>query len=451
MPKIARKLLDHEYAWLRLLGIGLLLRIGLLVCMADEPLVSDALYYHQAAINLVEQGQIDTYWPPGLPLYEAVVVWIFGKGEIWVRIAMLFWFTILSRNLYHILYRLHSRLAANLGLLLLVLYPDLIHQSVEPLSYLPAAALLLSIFGQMQAYVDERRTRNLWRMGILIGLLILFRPSAALFLIALPPLILVRRKKLIPGFMIVLGAALAIGPWIYFASQQEGSLVFINTSNSRNLYLGNNAWTPQYKTWRFGSRWAGDPEVPAEFKQAIERLDRLPAVERWRAEVQEARREAREHPSRTAFRTASRMRTLVAFDTFAGSRLTWAHHPMAKSGYAVLGLEAVFWLLVGIGFLAFYWSEARRELSGGTIAIIAGFLLIYALPYWISFSHPTYHLTMVPLLLIPVAIWLERRVSHRHWPRWRKGQGWKAWLCIFLFLAIQVEWVIQMLFISDAP
>lgn len=451
MPKFARKLLDHEYAWLRLIGIGLLIRIGLLVAMADEPLVSDALYYHKAAILLVDQGHIDTYWPPGLPLYEAAVVWVFGKGEVWVRLAMLLWFVILGRNLYHILYRLHSRFAANIALLLLVIYPDLIHQSVEPLSYLPAAALLLSVFGQMQSYVDERRNRNLWRMGILIGLLILFRPSAALFLVALPPLILVRRRKLIPGFMIVLGAGLTIGPWIYFASKQEGTLVFINTSNSRNLYLGNNQWTPLYKTWRFGSRWAGDPEIPAGFKTSMGLLEGLPTSERWRLEIRAARQELRIHPGRTAIRTAARMRTLFAFDTFSGSRLTWAHHPLAKSGYAVLGLEAVFWLVIGIGFLAFYWTDARRELSGGTIAIIAGFLLIYAIPYWISFSHPTYHLTMVPLMLIPAAIWLERTVALHKWPRWRKGQRWKAWLCILVFLAIQVEWIIQMLLISDAP
>jgi 4-amino-4-deoxy-L-arabinose transferase-like glycosyltransferase len=447
-PKFYRYLLDQEYAWLRIVLLALVLRLGMLAAVADEPLISDSLYYHQSAIAWVDHGQVDTYWPPGLPLYEAAFVWLFGKGEIWVRLAMLPWFLWMCQNFYRIAYRLHSRVAANIGLLLLALYPAMIHQSVEPLSYLPAAAILLALFGQMQAYVEERKPGRLWRAGILIGLLILFRPSAAIFLIALPPLILLRRRKFLPGFTLALFATLTVSPWLWLAHQQTGRIVPINDASSRNFYLGNNAWTPGYKTWYYGSHWTADPKLPAAFRAELQALEAMPLGVQGRAYTRAAWTDIRARPLAFGVRTLSRMRTLLAFDTFAGARLRWSGHPLAGMGYATLGIEAASYMLLGIACIAFWFSETRRDLGGGSLAIITGFLLLYALPYWFSFSHPTYHLPMLPLMLLPAAVWLRQVLERGTLPQWQRKQTVRAWLVLFVFVAIQVEWVIQMLFIS---
>lgn len=445
--RIYRIWLDHEDSWRRILGIALVLRVVLLVLVAREPLVSDSLYYHQAAIALVHDEQVDTYWPPGLPLYEAPIVWLLGEGEIWIRLAMLPWFLWLCRSFYHIAYRLHSRVVANLGLLVLAIYPAMLHQSVEPLSYLPAAALLLAIFGHMQTYVEDKRRRSLWRAGLLLGILVLFRPSAALFVLALPPLILLRRRKFVPGFVLVALSALVVGPWIAIASQQAHHIVPINDANARNLYLGNNAWTPSYKTWYYGSHWTADPKLPAGFREALAGLEALPVQERGRAYTRAALAQVQAHPDAFLVRTAARMRTLLAFDTMAGARLRWSTHPLAGMGYAVLGLEALLFCLLGISSIWGWFSTARRELSSGTVAIISGFLLLYAMPYWISFSHPTYHLPMLPLLLLVAAVAWRQWLELGKIPPWRPRQAWKAWLVMLLFVAIQVEWIIHMLFI----
>jgi hypothetical protein len=162
-------------------------------------------------------------------------------------------------------------------------------------------------------------------------------------------------------------------------------------------------------------------------------------------------RDAGARPVSFALRTTARVRSLLAFDALAGTRLRWAHHAAAPAWPALLGLEAVIYVLLALAMLAFWFTEARRELEKGTLAIIFGFLVVYALPYWFSFSHPSYHLPMLPLMLIPAAIWVERCMAWRRLPRPGKRHG--AWLVLatLAFLAIQVEWVIQMLFNPMTP
>lgn len=445
--RLYRRYLDHEEAWRRIVFCALFLRIAMLVVIADEPLVSDSRFYHQATIDWVVNGQIDTFWPPGLSIYQAPIVWLFGEGEIWVRLAMLPWFLWLCRSFYNIAFRLHSRVAANLGLVLMAIYPALIHQSVEPISYLPAAALLLALFGQMQAYLDDKRRGSLLRAGLLLGVLILFRPSTALFLVALPPLILLRRRKFIPGIALVFFAGLIVGPWIAYSSHHAGRLVPINDANSRNFYLGNNAWTPDYKTWYYGSHWTADPDLPAGFRAEIAALEALPVREQGPAYTRAALAQMREYPDIFAVRTAARVRTLLAFDALAGARLRWSTHAFAWAGYLVLGLEAVLYTFLGLSCILFWFSTARKQLGGGIVAMIIGFLVVYALPYWISFSHPTYHLPMLPLLLLFAAIAWRQWLEYDKMPVWRPKLALFAWVSILLFLAIQVEWIIQMLFI----
>ena len=198
---ILRRLFDHEYSWQRIMLIAVLLRVVLLFLYGDSALEGDALHYHQAALKLLGGGGPDTYWPPGLPLYECIWIWIFGKSVLVARISALPWFLMLCRSFYGMAYQLHSRMAANLGLAILAFYPAFVHQSIEPLSYLPAAALLMALFGQLQNYLQDKKGRRITRGGILLGLLILFRPSALLFLLTLPAMIMFRRKKFMPSFL----------------------------------------------------------------------------------------------------------------------------------------------------------------------------------------------------------------------------------------------------------
>ena len=440
---ILSHLLDQEYSWLRIMLLALGLRLTLLGLLADDPLVGDSLQYQLVAEKLVHQGEIDTYWPPGMPLYLSGIMKVFGESTIWLRLAMLPWFIWLCHRFYALAYRLHSRPAANLGLLLLAVFPAMIHQSVEPLSYLPAAALLLALFDLMQRYLDQRRRGQLLRMGICLGLLILFRPSAMLFLFGLPALILIRRKKFLPGLTLTVVTLLVVGSWVFVASRDAGRWIPVNEANARNLYLGNNAWTPEYKTWYYGSHWTGDPALPLGFRQQLDTLDHLPAKERGRAFSRMAIQEMKQNPARFFWRTGSRIRTLLAFDSFAGTRLIKAGNESPYLGYAVLAMDGLIYTTILLCSLAFLFSAARREMPGRDIALVSGFLFIYALPYLFSFSHPTYHLPMVPLMLLFGSIW-GQVFLHGGLKIPALRRTWLTWLILLLALGIQIEWVIRM-------
>jgi 4-amino-4-deoxy-L-arabinose transferase-like glycosyltransferase len=335
-----------------------------------------------------------------------------------------------------------------LGLLALAIYPAMVHQSVEPLSYLPAAALLLALLSRIQCYLDVRKRGLLWKAGLLLGLLILFRPSAALFLVALPPLLLLRRKKFMPGIVLVLFAGLVVGAWIGFASQQTDRWVPINDANSRNFYLGNNHWTSDYYTWYYGSHWTGDPALPAEFRHQLDSLEKLPEAVRGRAFMRAGWQEIKAEPARFGWRTLARMRTLLAFDTFAGTRAMKADGPEKYYwGKGVLALDGLVYLSVLLLSVAFLFSTARRELAGRDIALVTGFLTVYSIPYWLSFSHPTYHLPMVPLMLLLAVVWAQIALRQESkMPKFRNK--WLGWLVLIVLIAIQVEWVVMMIYKS---
>jgi hypothetical protein len=72
--------------------------------------------------------------------------------------------------------------------------------------------------------------------------------------------------------------------------------------------------------------------------------------------------------------------------------------------------------------------------------------VLYAIPYWISFSHPTYHFPVVPLFGIPALIfvekWLESRLKGIPMPLLPFGRKKRSFLLASLiFFYIQIEWV----------
>jgi 4-amino-4-deoxy-L-arabinose transferase-like glycosyltransferase len=438
------RFLDSESSAGRILWLAVLIRLLLLVFVARDGLEGDSLDYQRAAQSMADGRGMDTYWPPGLPLYEALVVSVFGKSAFWLRLAMVSWFIWLCHSFHDLAFRLHSRIAANLGLLFLAVYPEWIFQSVEPLSYLPAAALFMASLGFIRRHFEERRRATPWKAGITLGVLVLFRPSALLLVLAIPLLFLFRRRQILPGIMVCLVAGMVVGGWLTYAGIRSGRFIPVNDANARNLYLGNNAWTPGYKTWYYGSHWTGHPSLPIGFRRQLDSLDRLPVGLRGRAFGEMAWKEVRSAPGRFAVRSFSRIRSLMAFDTFTGTRAVKSLPPPGLGGYLVLGVGAILYSSVLSAALLSLFSEVRRELSSGDIALIGCFLLAYAFPHWLSFSHPTYHLPMLPMIVLLAAVWgeiaLTRRMVFPGFPR-----HWFGWLLLVLALGIQVEWLIRML------
>jgi hypothetical protein len=436
--------LDGPSALLILLALGVFVRLVFVVIGAQSPLVGDSAHYVLLAKNYLSGDFTDTYWPPGISLYESAWMFLFGDGPASVRASMLPWFVWLAMTLFALVSRIHSRAAGNLSVLLLCVYPEFVHFSVEPLTQLPAAACLCFISLQAITMFQGGRV-SIWLVGFSLGFLVLLRPSFALLSLVAPLFLYIRTKKLAPSAGAVVVASTVVMAWVGFISAQNNRVVIVNESNSRNFYLGNNPWTPDYKTWYLGSHWEGEKGIDTLFRNRIRALDQLPLSQKNAVFQEEAWSHIKLEPRQFFIRTAARIRTTFVFDTFTASRLA-RHHDQKKWGAAVLAWGAVLFSLILWLSLSMLWGCWQHWIDPTIPSWVFWMVLAASIPYFLAFSHPTYHLPFLPLLLGLGAIPLVEFLSNGLDKSMPNGRGrLKIIVLALVVLALQLEWMFHMM------
>ena len=228
---------------------------------------------------------------------------------------------------------------------------------------------------------------------------------------------------------------LVISPWLWKAHSMTGDIVPINYANAMNIYLGNHAQTPLYKSW-----WYGSHDGDEKFEVQRRKLLALPGVERNQACTSLALTEIKEQPGDFIVRTLSRVRTFFAFDTFAGATFLRQYKVPKALGWIVLFLDAFAYCTLGILALLSLVLYAKRWI----FALFGVILLLFALPYFLSFSHPTYHFALLPLMAIVAGIPLSLGYSKINYFQ-NIFRNKKLIIGIILFCIIQIEWTIYMM------
>ncbi|MES1209551.1 MAG: hypothetical protein ABUS79_26745, partial [Pseudomonadota bacterium] len=405
-----------------LLGAWVVSRLLAVVVLRAMPLADDALDYHRMAVALLGGGPFEPDWPPGLPLYLALWYRLLG-AEVWVgRLAMAVLSIALAGLLLVWVRRAAGIVAGNLALLFLLVAPSQVVLAATPLTQMPAALLLLAV---AVATTGALARPAVWRalvVGALLGGAILVRPSN-LLLVGVVPIALAYRTRrvwmaLVPAVVLVL----LVAAWTAKARDLTGRFVFINNANAQNLFYGNNPDTPLYRTWWFGSHKPGEPGVPETYVRQYQRLTALPVAERDHAFSQAALDHVKARPDLFIVRSLSRVRTFFSFDTFTGAQVIKQAETrtMTLVGLLALAFDGLCYLVVAA--LALLWlvskPTAEAERRAGLVAV--GLTFLYALPYFASFSHPTYHFPIVPLLAAPAAFVTARRLAGAStWPTTR--------------------------------
>jgi hypothetical protein len=382
-----------------ILAVGILVRLAFLFWLADKPLVSDAVNYNGMSNQLLNGESFVPYWPPGLPLYLAVVHKLFGPAAIVARLAMLPFYLGTSVFVYRSAVLVTaSQTAGNIALGFLALSPASIHASAEPLTQLPAAMCITIV-----AYCLIRLESTLSRGEMLLlafsaAYLALIRPSSLLLIAMLPLYLLWRTRKWLPALTVAAAAIVVVGSWIGYIYEKTGRLVKINTANAANFYLGNNSYTPVYRTWWLGSHHT-PPEVPIGFVQQTAQIMELDARAQEAEFSRVAREHIRQHPELFLLRTLNRVCTYFAFDTFAGAYLMGNYGVPKLLGLATIAVDAFIYILIAVGSVLYFTIPRAREARTVPFALV-GLSLLYALPYFFAFSHPSYHFPIEPLLMI---------------------------------------------------
>ena len=447
-PEVPMKPGGNRWDWLEerrtfwlALGLGTAARLAVALLLTDVGLFSDPLFYHRAAAGLAGGLGLDFYWPPVFPFYLSGFQLAFGDLATVSRLAMLpLWvgFALSGRGL---VCELTDRRTANLFLILFCFYPLFVIHSVEPFTQLPTALCLIWVCRLAIRVVRDGDRGAMWGLGVLLGVTALLRSSSILLVPAVPLLVGVLRREPSAAVRVALPALAIVGGWVLYASLDTGTFVFINYANAHNLFFGNNPYTPIYETGYFASRYEGDPGVPEAYSRLWNSIKALPAHLQDRACWRAVLAHVLDRPDLFLLRSLSRLRMYFAFPTDFGSILRSIYGAPAPVWLACGGTDAAVYLgIAGTAITALFAGVGKR-LGDKVLPIILTVAVVYALPFFVSFGHPTYNTAIQPLMAVLGLAWLtdgDRLTQLRENPRRRRW----LYVALALFLLVQVEWLI---------
>lgn len=241
MQPTSRKLL------VGILLCGFLLRLGAVLCL-DPIAGSDDKEYKEIARNLVEgggyaiDGKPTAYRTPGYPLIIAGVYSVFGFADAPVRILQV----VLDLGSCCLLFllgrRLHSESVGCVAAGIFALFPSQVLYTCEFMSETSFTFLLLLTVWTIAADDAAHEARTNIVLGLLIGVLILIRSTAA----PLPLIVMLTRLKqgasltraLSACAVISVVAVAVMSPWVY-RNYATFHRVSFSSNVGINLWIGN--------------------------------------------------------------------------------------------------------------------------------------------------------------------------------------------------------------------
>ncbi len=388
---------------LKLFAFALAIRLAswLLVFQA-APLLSDAHSYFDVAGELVrgELAQRAHYWPPGMPfllvpgrLLAFDAMWLASLVTILVSAAvapLVAYITGLAGA--------DARTCRTAGVLT-ALYMPAVFLSGQPYSQHLAMLSLLVIVAALLSSGAWTPARGAV-LGASLGVGVLTRPSMAVVALVIAGAVILQReaplRRRLTCLLTAAVVAAALVTPVLAHNARLGAGTVVSTNNERNFFLGNNRFTPDYKTSHLGQRSLA--ELPTATQEYLASVYAQP--EPRQAMVHEALAFIRENPGRTLRRTFNRTLSFWGFD-YLSSRLVPQQTKLGKlRSFAVLAGEAGTYLLVMIlAIVALVNAEARSRFSPRAQGILIATTLAYALPYSIAFSGGTYHFPVMGLVL----------------------------------------------------
>jgi 4-amino-4-deoxy-L-arabinose transferase-like glycosyltransferase len=192
----------------------------------------------------------------------------------------------------------------------------------------------------------------------------------------------------------VLTSVLLVTPWLLRNYHEFGRFLFVRDNLPLEMYEANN--TESEGLWTRTEHPGNDPDAMRKFQE----LGEIRFMDDKKAEVQ---RFIREHPGRFLWFTAKRA---VYF---------WIAPPQAAivAGYDLMISRHVNFLLAALFAFAGLWLTIRNRLRGGFL--LACFLLIYPLPYYLVNPFPRYKHPIEPVMLMFVVyvFWKSREIEIR--------------------------------------
>ena len=439
-------MLGSRKLFLVLVLAGLALRVGV-VAVNDGPVEStDANRAVVTSERLVSGEAFDPYEPPGLAMVLAAVHAVsnvdLDDPDI-VTATMLALYMALSVLVFLLGSAVADRRAANMAVAVIALTPSLILLSVSAQPVLLAAVAITG--GAYLAAVSLRWVSwiNGFLAGAVFGLGVLVDPLVILAALIWPGYLLIKYHRPAAAAMSLLGVLLVVGAWSAKVHRQTSEWVFVNHSWGKTVFLGNNEWTPMYRTWYLSSERLDYPGFD-DFEAVAAQYEAHELPEQMVMFRDHGLKHIAEHPGTWGIRSVNRFRGFLGFQTLAGATLLLNKDCPRIVGYAALAGDALLWLLVAVGAAAALLLPAVRARGGDAVRSLGRLALLFAIPYWLLLAHGNHHLPIIPILAIMAGTVLSRREPSAPQPApTSKGRRLVFVAVALAFVAIQVEWFLM--------
>ena len=411
---------------------------------STEPHNDAADYFADA--SMLQGGtrpMVPFYWPPGNSYYVAGWFAVLGANMTAARVAMV----VLSSLQVLLVGMLTRQLTTSSKAVMIAnwiwaLYPPSVFLVFQPYSQHLAAFSLGAIALSGMIWLRAPSGFAAIAFGLCCGIGCLTRPSMmTVTLLSYLMIALVasfrhesfsRRILLLGrhGVLFTMGLLAILAPTIQFNARTGGGYT-LSTNNERNFFLGNNPYTPWYKTSHFAQRQLSDlpPDVQDYLRSMYQKPDRRTAMKNASVE------HIRQNPGLFLLRSVNRARAFWGFD-YLGSRVIKATYGSTALSTIVLLFEAAGYCAVAmLAIVAIAnWSKA---MTGTTLLWYLAVVAAYAFPYCIAFSGGTYHFPVMSIMVPLSAIGLVLLLSPQRMMA-LKSAG--VVFGLLLFIAIQIEY-----------
>jgi 4-amino-4-deoxy-L-arabinose transferase-like glycosyltransferase len=345
-------------------------------------------------------------WAP--PLYPYILAGVFklfgvySAVSAWVILAFNSVFAALTcLTLYGIAVRIYGAIVARATAWTWAVFPYVIYWPVRVVWETSLTAFLLSLALLLTLSMSDQPPRP--RMWILFGLLWGVIALTNTAVVSMMPFCLLwllyrlrRSRQFIGAAFCVLTAALVVSPWLVRNYQVFGQFIFVRDNLPLEMYEANNDQSQ--------GLWTRN-EHPGNNPEAMRRFQELGELGFMAEKKEEVRQFIREHPGRFLWFTVERA---VYF---------WIAPPQVAIvvGYDLMISRHTNFLLGAIFAFAGLWLTIRKRKRGAFL--LACFLLIYPLPYYLVMPFPRYKHPIEPemLLLIVYLFWEASKIQIR-WP-----------------------------------
>lgn len=387
--------LPERHALVIALALGVSLRLGWVLAFHPAP-ASDGLTYLFLAKQFVAGNGLAlpgalAFWPPGYAIFLAPFLFV-SSATVAVPLSQMLLFVVAAIGVHRLTRQLASPKAAALSVLLFALWPNLIAICATPEKEMLSTTLLIwSVIALL-----SNRASYICLGGVLLGYAALVQPSTQLLIPAAMLLLLVRwgraRWYLLP--LLLLGAAIVIGPWSARNVAALGEFKLISTNGGDVLYRANNGLATG------GYTAAGEVDLSALSELARDKAGKTLAIA-W----------IREHPVRFAALALEKQILFMGDDAY-GVYSTFRAEGAGRNvrTYAALKLLANLWWLCA--WLAIAMLTWQRVALGKAAFLIWGWLYLFGL-HSVFESGGKYHIPLLWIMCIILGVLANNKAVQR--------------------------------------